>query len=45
LRIVEGLAAFLVLAGVAIFDAWLLYRFFSGTQADSPYRASAAGDA
>ncbi len=42
LRIVEGLSAYLVLLGIAIFDAWLLYRFFSGSQADSPYRDGAA---
>jgi uncharacterized membrane protein YfcA len=28
MRIVESAAAFLVLVGVAIIDAWLLYRFF-----------------
>ena len=38
LRIVESQAAYLVIAAVTILDAWLLYRFFSGRQADSPYR-------
>lgn len=30
LRIVDSAAAYLVLAAVALLDAWLLYRFFSG---------------
>ncbi|OFV91572.1 MAG: hypothetical protein A3G76_07785 [Acidobacteria bacterium RIFCSPLOWO2_12_FULL_65_11] len=38
LGVVESRAAYLVLVGVLVFDAWLLYRFFSGRQADSPYR-------
>ena len=38
LRIVESQAAYVVIAAVTILDAWLLYRFFSGRQADSPYR-------
>jgi hypothetical protein len=38
LRIVESQAAYLVIVAVTIFDGWLLYRFFSGEQADSPYR-------
>lgn len=38
LGIVEGQAAYLVIVAVTILDAWLLYRFFSGKQADSPYR-------
>ena len=42
LGIVGGGAAYLILVAVALFDAWLLYRFFSGIQADSPYRAGAS---
>jgi len=38
LGVLESRAAYLVLVGVLVFDAWLLYRFFSGRQADSPYR-------
>jgi hypothetical protein len=30
LGVVETDAAYLVLVGVALLDAWLLYRFFSG---------------
>jgi len=48
LRIIDGNAAYLVLLGVIIFDAWLLYRFFARqhtsdvapTVADSPSRAT-----
>lgn len=48
LRIIDGNAAYLVLLGVIIFDAWLLYRFFAlldtsdvaPTVADSPSRAA-----
>jgi uncharacterized membrane protein YfcA len=41
LRVVESRAAYLVLGAVAVFDIWLLYRFFAGHQADSPYRGGA----
>jgi hypothetical protein len=29
LHLVDGAAAYLVLAGVIVLDAWLLYRFFA----------------
>ena len=35
LRIVESAAAYLVLAAVALLDAWLLYRFFSAGAAEA----------
>jgi len=34
MRVVESAAAFLVLAVVAVFDAWLLYRFFSARRSE-----------
>jgi uncharacterized membrane protein YfcA len=36
LKLVETGAAYLVLAGVALLDSWLLYRFFSGSIGTAP---------
>jgi len=36
LKLVETSAAYLVLVGVALLDAWLLYRFFSGPIVTAP---------
>jgi uncharacterized membrane protein YfcA len=35
LHIIDGGAAYLVMLGVALIDAWLLYRFFAGLQPES----------
>ena len=36
LRVIEGPAAFSVLAGVGVIDIWLLYRFFRNQPVESP---------
>jgi uncharacterized membrane protein YfcA len=44
LGLVAGNAAYLVLVGVAVLDAWLLYRFFSNVAEPAPsYSRAAAG--
>ena len=43
LHIVDSGAAYLVMVGVALIDAWLLYRFFAGLRSEpSPIGATAA---
>jgi uncharacterized membrane protein YfcA len=41
-HLVEGNAAFLLLAGVVVLDAWMLYRFFA-VHAEAEQEAAAAG--